>query len=291
MPYIGNQSGTTGFSKIPAKQDLTGATGSTLTLSNAVSSPESIDLFINNVRQEPTESYTTDGTTVNLVGYTVAATDDIYVVYNSLAQQTSTHPSNQALQATSGTFSSTLAVTGATTTTGGLNVGTIKEATGTTTAMTIDSSGRILLSAIPFMKMNIGTNPSSSATTTGTITPFANVLSSRAITLNTSTYKFQVPVTGLYSFNGAVRVNSSTIEYVWWSVADSSGTILQTNQLVLGNHYVPNGSFSSCAGSLVQSLTASTDYQIVYGVSSAAAGTVTLDGSQTWMDIFLVGAS
>jgi hypothetical protein len=124
MGYVGNQQ-TEGFSKIPPKQDLTGATGSTLTLSHAVSSPESIDLFINNVRQEPTESYTidTNGTTVNLVGYTVAATDDIYVVYNSLAQQTSTHPSNQALQATSGTFSSTLAVTGATTATGGIYLG------------------------------------------------------------------------------------------------------------------------------------------------------------------------
>ena len=110
MGYIGNQQ-TEGFSKIPPKQDLTGATGSSLALSHAVSSPESIDLFINNVRQEPTESYTTDGTTVNLVGYTVAATDDIYVVYNSLAKQTSTHPSNQALQATSGTFSSTLTAT------------------------------------------------------------------------------------------------------------------------------------------------------------------------------------
>jgi len=110
MGYIGNQQ-TEGFSKIPPKQDLTGATGTSLTLSHAVSSPESIDLFINNVRQEPTESYTTDGTTVNLVGYSVAATDDIYVVYNSLAQQTSTHPSNQALQATTGTFSSALSAT------------------------------------------------------------------------------------------------------------------------------------------------------------------------------------
>lgn len=110
MGYIGNQQ-TEGFSKIPPKQDLTGATGASLTLSHAVSSPESIDLFINNVRQEPTESYTTDGNTVNLVGYTVAATDDIYVVYNALAQHTSTHPSNQALAATTGTFSGALSAT------------------------------------------------------------------------------------------------------------------------------------------------------------------------------------
>lgn len=109
MGYVGNQQ-TEGFSKIPPKQDLTGATGASLTLSHAVSSPESIDLFINNVRQEPTESYTTDGTTVNLVGYTVAATDDIYVVYNALVRQTSTHPSTAALEAASGTFSGDLTV-------------------------------------------------------------------------------------------------------------------------------------------------------------------------------------
>lgn len=290
MGYIGNQQ-TEGFSKIPPKQDLTGATGTSLTLSHAVSSPESIDLFINNVRQEPTESYTTDGTTVNLVGYSVAATDDIYVVYNSLAQQTSTHPSNQALQATSGTFSSTLAVTEATTATGGLNVGTIKEATGTTTAMTIDSSGQVLLSAMPFMKMNLSGNTNVSANTTGVIMPLDNVISSRGITLNTSTYKFQVPVTGLYHFSGAVRINSSVIDYLWWMVADSSGTPLQTDQLILGNYRSPVSNFSTACGSAVQPLTASTDYQIIFGVSTSATGTVTVNSGQTWMDIFLLGAS
>ena len=112
MPYIGNQSGT-GFSKIPAKQDLTGATGTSLTLTHAVASAEGIDLFINNVRQEPTEAYSvgSDGVTVTLTG-SVVDTDDIYVVYNSLAQQTSTHPSNQALQATSGTFSGAVSISG-----------------------------------------------------------------------------------------------------------------------------------------------------------------------------------
>jgi hypothetical protein len=91
MGYIGNQQ-TEGFSSIPAKQDLTGATGGTLTLTHAVSSPEAIDLYINHVRQKPTSSYSIVGTTVTLNGYTVAATDDIYVVYNSLALQTTVTP-------------------------------------------------------------------------------------------------------------------------------------------------------------------------------------------------------
>jgi len=90
MGYVGNQQ-TEGFSQIPAKQDLTGATGTSLTLTHAVASAEGIDLFINNVRQEPTEAYSVVGTAVTLTG-SVVATDDIYVVYNSLALQTTVPP-------------------------------------------------------------------------------------------------------------------------------------------------------------------------------------------------------
>jgi len=90
MPYIGNQA-VQGYSSVPTKQDLTGATGTSLTLTHSVSSNESIDLFINNVRQEPGTAYTVAGSTVTLTG-TVVATDDIYVVYNGLALQTTVPP-------------------------------------------------------------------------------------------------------------------------------------------------------------------------------------------------------
>lgn len=89
MAYIGNQN-PAGFVNRPPKQDLTGATGGTLTLSNSVSNSNDIELFINNVRQEPETSYQAAGTVVTLQGYTVAASDDIYVVYKGLAQLTST---------------------------------------------------------------------------------------------------------------------------------------------------------------------------------------------------------
>jgi hypothetical protein len=90
MGYVGNQS-TNAYSSLPAKQDLTGATGTSLTLSHAVAGPESIDLFINNVRQEPTTAYSVSDTTVTLTG-SVVASDDIYVVYNGLALQTIVPP-------------------------------------------------------------------------------------------------------------------------------------------------------------------------------------------------------
>lgn len=212
MGYIGNQQ-TEGFSKIPPKQDLTGATGTSLTLSHAVSSPESIDLFINNVRQEPTESYTTDGTTVNLVGYTVAATDDIYVVYNSLAQQTSTHPSNQALQATSGAFSSTLAVTGATTATGGLNVGTVKEANGTNTALSIDSDGRVAkpqqIAFLAYKSTGGDTAYSSSTSISADMTSTEFNAGGHYQTSGSDVGKFIAPITGYY-FIGCNLFNNTT---------------------------------------------------------------------------------
>lgn len=90
MGYVGNQQ-SEGFSQVPAKQDLTGTAGTSLTLTHAVASAEGIDLYINNVRQEPTTAYSVVGTAVTLTG-SVVATDDIYVVYNSLALQTTVPP-------------------------------------------------------------------------------------------------------------------------------------------------------------------------------------------------------
>lgn len=200
MGYVGNQQ-TEGYSQVPAKQDLTGATGTSLTLTHAVASAEGIDLFINNVRQEPTTAYSVgaDGVTVTLTG-SVVATDDIYVVYNSLARQTSTHPSNQALQATSGSFSGAVSAASATTTGnvdvgGSLLVDTIKDGAGTTTAMTIDSSGRVLMPQRPMFQVRASS--STYKTSSGNVA-FNLVDLDVGSNFNTSTYTFTAPVTGHY---------------------------------------------------------------------------------------------
>ena len=97
MAYIGNRASSS-FNSI-TKQDLTGATGGSLTLTNAVANENEIALFINNVRQEPTTSYTASGTTVTLQGYTVSATDDIYVIYLGKGQQTTVTPDGSVTSA------------------------------------------------------------------------------------------------------------------------------------------------------------------------------------------------
>ena len=170
-----------------------------------------------------------------------------------------------------------------------LNVDQIGHSTSGTTGLEIDTSGQVLLPAIPFMKMEVDGNTTlGSGTDTIHTAPYDNILSSRGITLNTSTYMFQVPVTGLYHFSGAVRVNASP-DYLWWAIADSGGTRLQTNAFVLANYRSPVSGFSTVTGSQLMPLTASTDYQIQFG--SSLSGAITVNAFQTWMDIFLVGGN
>ena len=85
MPYLGNPLATA-FSTIN-KQDLTGGTGTSFTLDYSVGSSQDIEVFVNNVRQEPGVAYTANGTSLTMTG-SIVATDDFYVVFQGKAQQT-----------------------------------------------------------------------------------------------------------------------------------------------------------------------------------------------------------
>ena len=89
MAYIGNKADS-GFTSL-IKQDLTGASGTSLTLTHAVANANDIALYINNVRQEPVSAYSTNGTAVSLTG-SVVSSDDIYVIYLARAVQTTVPP-------------------------------------------------------------------------------------------------------------------------------------------------------------------------------------------------------
>ena len=128
MGHIGNtvQTAFTSFDK----QIITGSGTAVYTLSHSVANEQEIEVFVNNVRQEPSVAYNVSGNTLTMTG-NVASTDDFYVVFQGKAVQTVTHPSDQPLESTTGTFS------------GAVSVGTIKDSSGTTTAMTIDASGLV----------------------------------------------------------------------------------------------------------------------------------------------------
>ena len=90
MAYIGNQPANsyTSFDS----QSLTGnGTAGPYTLSNAVSSANEIEVFVNFVRQRPGVAYTVAGNQLTMTG-NVASTDDFYVVYQGKAVQTVVPP-------------------------------------------------------------------------------------------------------------------------------------------------------------------------------------------------------
>jgi hypothetical protein len=94
MGYVGNQT-TDSFSSIE-KQSITGDGTPNYTLSHAVANSNEIEVFVNNVRQEPSVAYNASGTTLTMTG-NVASTDSFYVVYQGKAVQVATHPADQAL--------------------------------------------------------------------------------------------------------------------------------------------------------------------------------------------------
>lgn len=107
MPYLGNIPATQ-FAELKY-QDFTGGTGTSFTLNDPVGSAQELEVFVNNVRQEPGVAYTVSGTTLTMTG-SIVATDDFYVVFQGKSTGTATHPAGQALTATDGTFTGDLTV-------------------------------------------------------------------------------------------------------------------------------------------------------------------------------------
>jgi len=84
MGYVGNEPIELYVSK--KKESLTGnGTTGPYTLAYSVSDANDLEVFVNNVRQEPAVAYTASGTTLTMTG-NVLSTDDFYVVYDGLAQ-------------------------------------------------------------------------------------------------------------------------------------------------------------------------------------------------------------
>ena len=106
MAYVGNQpSGN--FVQVTS-QTITGNGGATYTLDRPAGNSAEIEVFVNNVRQDPA-SYSVTGTSLTLGG-NIASTDSCYVVFQSAGVGTVSHPATNNLQAADGTFTGDLTV-------------------------------------------------------------------------------------------------------------------------------------------------------------------------------------
>tara|TARA_R100000234_G_scaffold43661_1_gene25857 strand:+ start:254 stop:1363 length:1110 start_codon:yes stop_codon:yes gene_type:complete len=125
MPYLGNTPSTS-FATV-VKDTFNG--GSTAYTLSKVATTNSVSVFVENVRQEPTTAYAVSGTTLTFTATTPSGTGNIYVLHMN-PTTTTTHPAAQNLTAVDGTF------TGAFT-----SVGIDDNADAT--AITIDSSEKV----------------------------------------------------------------------------------------------------------------------------------------------------
>lgn len=91
MPYIGNQFNDN-FSSL-AKQTITGNGGANYTLTTPVANENEIEVYVNNVRQNPGVAYTVTDTALTMGG-NVASSDSFYVIYQGKAVQTTQPPDN-----------------------------------------------------------------------------------------------------------------------------------------------------------------------------------------------------
>ncbi len=107
MPYLGNTPSTS-FATV-VKDSFNG--GSTAYTLSKVATTNSVSVFVENVRQEPTTAYAVSGTTLTFTATTPSGTGNIYVLHMN-PTTTTTHPSAQNLTAVNGTLTGTLDVTG-----------------------------------------------------------------------------------------------------------------------------------------------------------------------------------
>ena len=91
-----------------------------------------------------------------------------------------------------------------------LKVGTIQDHANSITAMTIDSSGRVLTPARPTLFADCNNGSSAAYDTIGNFSavPYRRVVSGSGISLNTSTYVFTIPITGFYQINATILNNN-----------------------------------------------------------------------------------
>jgi hypothetical protein len=121
MPYLGNTPSTS-FATVV--KDAFSGDGSTVAFTlSKVATTNSVSVFVENVRQEPTTAYAVSGTTLTFTAAPVTSSgNNIYVLHMN-PTTTTTHPAAQNLTAVNGTLTGTLSVTGASTLTGNVALG------------------------------------------------------------------------------------------------------------------------------------------------------------------------
>ena len=143
--------------------------------------------------------------------------------------------------------------------------------------------GQLIKPDLAYAFVYCGTETS---TTNASYIPYDTVRSSRGIVWNTSTYRFTVPVSGIYHMTGGFRLNRNET-WAYWYINEEGVGSPYTNKLVLSQAAGASGGFTTCIGDMYAELTTGSEWGFGCYWASTTTGNIHLD--QTWMDIVFVG--
>ena len=140
MPYIGNASANRFVASKAATQFSGDGSTTAFTLDHSVGADEDILVSVDGVVQEPSVAYAVSGTTLTFTAAPSSNSgNNIFVYYLFRTVGTVSHPSNNALSATSGTFTGNVVIPDAG------NIGSASD----TDAIAISSGGVVTFSQTP----------------------------------------------------------------------------------------------------------------------------------------------
>ena len=170
-----------------------------------------------------------------------------------------------------------------------VNTGTIKDATGNTTAMTIDSTGRVLTPARPAFHVKRDSSDQSITSSQYAVVEFETEEFDIGGNFDMSTHRFTAPISGIYHFSATVRgkVTNNTIDYISVHLFKNGNIIKDLFQHNSGTNNMDN---SHIGGSTTIQLAASDYIELKARVSggSPAIG-YGASGNMTHFSGFFVG--
>jgi len=287
MPYIGKSPVGGGFHKLDA---LTASATDTyaLTLGGAAYYPETANQLLcslNGVIQAPQDSFTVSGS--NLVFDSALTSSDSIDFVVALGDVLGVQGVTDGAVTTAKIGNN--AVTKAKIGTTELDLATIKDSTGTNTAMTIDSNGTVLMPQKPAWRL--GLTPAQVETSTGAhdilfnITTGENCFVQGDLTYTPATGILEVGVAGVYQINTVVRL-------------DDVGSGYLVLRIVINNDLAGASETYSIEGSpstSYQTMTASDTFKLSVGddvkitIHSSLDTSWSIAGSTAFFSGFLVG--
>ena len=248
MAYLGNVPAEA-YSSID-KQVITGDGGTSYTLDHSVANENEIEVFVNNVRQEPSVAYTVSGTALTMTG-NVEASDDFYVVFQGKAIQTVVPPSDSITTA----MINDDAVTSVKIADNDFMVD-LWYLTADSTALTGNTT--------------IGNEAS---TTVSQMTTYGYIGSSR---MTVSSGKFKFPKNGTYEVIAHAQIIGDGADNnldlrIEWSTNDGSSWTQATTDRVFQDG---SGDYSTIVGQFIFNVTDTTNQKVRFVVASANGTTI-----------------